>query len=234
MYLKNDRDLSIIIPAAGMGRRMKAYGPKPLIPLGVQDNETVIGRQQCILRKLYPFSQIIVVVGYEADMVMNHLDDTIAVENEMFEQTNVVRSIAMGLRAVSPDCKNVLIVYGDLVFNKETVTIPHYIISKGLSAAIVGQMGDEEVGVTIVDGRITQCAYDLDTKWAQIVYLTGRELDIFKRVVWNRNHARWFGFEALNAVLHNGGILHAISPRGMKIAEIDTAKDIEKARNIIL
>ena len=30
---------SIIIPAAGMGRRMKSYGPKPLIKIG---NLTII------------------------------------------------------------------------------------------------------------------------------------------------------------------------------------------------
>lgn len=221
------RELSIIIPAAGMGRRMKSYGPKPLIELN--EKHTVISRQQYILQREFPTAEIIVVVGYEADSVIRGLRPGVKpVENEMFETTNVVRSIGMGLRIANH--KKVLIVYGDLVFNSAAIRI-----IGGQSVAVVDsrkQIGDDEVGVTVVDGRITQFAYDLETKWAQIVYLTGRELEIFKGIVWNRDNSRWFGFEALNKVVGGGGSIRAIEPKNMKVAEIDTSKDIENARQI--
>ena len=38
----NENNISIIIPAAGVGRRMKSYGPKPLIKVG---NSTIIKNQ---------------------------------------------------------------------------------------------------------------------------------------------------------------------------------------------
>ena len=37
--MKPTECISVIIPAAGMGRRMKSYGPKPLIKIG---NSTII------------------------------------------------------------------------------------------------------------------------------------------------------------------------------------------------
>lgn len=222
------RELSIIIPAAGTGRRMKSYGPKPLIELS--ESHTVIGRQQYILQRAYPKAEIIIVVGYEADTVMKSLSPNVKpVENEHYDTTNVVRSIGMGLRIASHN--SVLIVYGDLVFNTPAIQIVG-----GNSVALVdnrGMIGEEEVGATIVDGRITRLSYDLETRWAQIVYLTGKELEIFKRVAWNREHSRWFGFEALNKVIEIGGNIRAIEPKNMKIAEIDTSKDIERARSIL-
>lgn len=206
---------------------MKSYGPKSLIPLS--SSQTVIDRQIGILRREYPLSEIIVVVGYEADHVMKHLGKAARpVENENYETTNVLRSIGMGLRAASHN--RVLIVYGDLVFTPSAIRL-----AKGRSVALVdnkGQIEDEEVGVTVVDGRITQFAYDLPTKWAQIVYLTGRELELFKKVAWNREHQKWYGFEGLNKVVEAGGIIHVAEPRRMKITEIDTSRDIERARHL--
>ena len=45
--------------------------------------------------------------------------DLIKIENENYEKTNVVRSIGLGLRAATSE--NVLVIYGDLVFNEETI-----------------------------------------------------------------------------------------------------------------
>lgn len=226
---RNRRKISIIIPAAGPGRRMKSYGPKPLIDLG--NRTTVVGRQQTILRQEFPLSEIIVVVGHEADVVMRHLHAGVKpVENENFETTNVVRSIGMGMRLASYN--DVLIVYGDLVFNKEAVRIVG-----GPSVVTVDnshRIDDEEVGLTVVDGRVTQFAYDLETKWAQIAYLTGRETEIFRKAVWDRDHSRWFGFEALNKVVEKGGTIRAVEPRGMKVAEIDSSKDIDRAKMVVV
>lgn len=221
------RQISVVIPAAGMGRRMKSYGPKSLISL--DGRQTVVERQVAILRHRYPQSEIIVVVGHEADRVMDSVVGVRFVENEHHETTNVLRSIGMGLRATSGD--GVLIVYGDLVFTPSAVNI-----AGPRSVAVVenrGQMDGEEVGVTVVDGRITRFAYDLPTKWAQIVYLTGEELRTFRHVSRNRDYRRWYGFEGLNKVIEAGGHIRAVEPRRMKIAEIDTSRDIEKARRLI-
>jgi choline kinase len=228
---RNTRDLSIIIPAAGIGRRMKSYGPKPLIELS--GFETVLSRQLRILRETFPKADIVVVVGYEAERIIRTLPLGMrlkVVENERYDETNVLRSIGMGLRAINHT--NVMVIYGDLVFNSEAVT---WATSNGSSLLVdtKGQIDEEEVGTTVVDGRVTNLSYGLDTKWSQIMYLTGRELDLFKRMAWNSDRRMWFGYEALNMVVDNGGNLRAIEPRGVRVAEIDSSKDIERARAII-
>lgn len=225
---RNSRDLSIVIPAAGMGRRMKSYGPKPLIEL--PGRETVIGRQLRILRSSFPRADVVVVVGYEAERVIKSLPSGIkVVENEFHAETNVVRSIGMGLRVASHN--NVLLAYGDLVFNQDAIG---WACSDGSSVLVDsrGQIGEDEVGVAIVKGRVTNLSYGLPIKWAQIAYLTGRELELFKRVAWDPERKRHFGFEALNAVIDAGGRIGAIEPRGMRIAEIDSSRDIESARRV--
>jgi choline kinase len=210
---------------------MKSYGPKPLIELS--GYETVLGRQLRVLRTAFPKADIVVVVGYEADRVIRTLPLGMrlkVVENERHDETNVLRSIGMGLRVVNTT--NVLVVYGDLVFNSDAVA---WASSNGSSLLVdtKGQIGEEEVGATVVDGRVTNMSYGLDTKWSQIMYLTGRELDLFKRMAWNNDKRVWFGYEALNMVIDNGGHLRAIEPRGVRVAEIDSSKDIERARSII-
>jgi choline kinase len=221
-------NLTCIIPAAGPGRRMKSYGPKALITL--RNEQTVIQRQLQIINRLYPAAEVIVVLGFEADRVKKELPPHVkVVENHIYEETNVAYSIHLGLLAATH--KNVLIVYGDLVFNDATL--------KGLtfaeSTAIIDskeRFEKSEVGVTIVDGYISRMSYGLPMKWAQIVYLTGHELHLFKMQIHMRTSRKFFGFEVLNKMLDYSGYLKAIEPEKMQIAEIDTSKDIEKAKKI--
>lgn len=225
--MNHNKELTTIILAAGKSKKIKSYIPKSLIKL--DSKHTVISRQIKIIRKEYPFSEIIVVVGYEADLIMKHLDSEVKfIENENYETTNMVRSIAMALRITS--FNNILIIYGDLVFNPNVIRIVG-----NISVGVVDNnsfMGENEVGVIVHNGKITHFAYDLTTKWAQIIYLTGYELELFRKTVWNHNHYRWFSFEAINKVIEAGGNIRAVEPKGMNIVEIDTLKDIERARLI--
>ena len=223
-----DRDaLSIIIPAAGIGRRMKSYGPKSTINLG--NGEVVISRQIALLRDEFPNAEIIVVTGFEHDRVVRALPKGVhTVYNNAYKDCNVAYSIYVGLEACS--YTDNLIVYGDLVFNRETLQeLPNksFVICDNKE-----QMRETEVGVTVIDGTATQFSYGLPTKWAQIAYLQEAESEMFYHFAYPKNKHKLFGFEILNLIINNGGTLHAIEPNGMCIAEIDTSKDIELARRI--
>ena len=110
--------INVIIPAAGIGRRMKSYGPKPLIKIG---NSTIIKNQINLLQTYIPDINIVLVCGFKAERLMNETPSSILkVENELYQETNVVRSIGMGLRVVGSTSK-VMVVYGDLVFNSAAI-----------------------------------------------------------------------------------------------------------------
>lgn len=228
--VNSGKNLSVIIPAAGLGRRMKSYGPKSLISLG--NGELLINRQLDIIHTLYPSAEIIVVLGFEADKVYSILPSYVkTVENEFYDETNVSRSLSMAVRVANKNNK-LLIVYGDLVFNKETLEN----MSLDTSSVIVdtkGQILEEEVGITIINNYASQFAYGLPTKWTHIVLLTHKELELFKRFILNKNYKKHYGFEILNMILEADGRLKAIEPKNMNITEIDTSKDIIRAYEML-
>jgi choline kinase len=226
---KNRRptDVAVIIPTAGPGKRMVSYGPRPLLKI---DNITVIEHQINIFRKVFHNPQIILVVGHDANKIMSNTpDDIIKVENENYENTNVVRSIGIGLRVTQ--LKQVVVAYGDLVFNEEAVKIG--IDKSTLIVDSVCEKDKKKIGCVVADSNISHLDYDLANHWKQIMVLVGKELKLFKKVAWNPDNYHLFDFEALNQVLADGGRFVACCPTNMKIVDIDTSKDIIEAKEIV-
>jgi choline kinase len=223
-------EFAVVIPAAGIGRRMRSYGPKCLVQLA--DGRTVLRRQIDLVRQLCPRVDIVVVVGFEAERVIRTLPAGVrVVENEHYEETGVARSIAMGLRATTAD--RVLVVYGDLVFNWATLRG----IGGTKSVVVVdrcGKMGTAEVGVTVVGQAATHFDYGLKTKWTGIVLLTGRELALFKQLAATVDRRRAAGHELLNCIIDRGGEFQTVLVDTAELVEIDSGADIKRAREVPL
>lgn len=220
------KSYSIIIPSAGRGTRMVSYGPKSLIEI---KHETIIDRQLKFIDQIFPNYEVILVTGFYADKVMNRTPSSvIKIENENFLETNVVRSIGLGLRAASHE--NVVVIYGDLVFNKPMLNAPFDLDSMLITCST---MNEDEIGCISRDGYILNMFYELPNKWGQIVYLTGKELELMKRIAWNRDNGKMFGYEALNLILDQGGKIKEHKPKAGKAIDIDSSKDIAKAELLI-
>ena len=222
--------IGVIIPAAGMGRRMKSYGPKPLIRIG---NSTVIKNQIHLIRTYIPHSLIVLVCGFQAKALMNQTPASILkIENERYEETNVVRSIGMALRVID-SCSKIIIIYGDLVFNSATLRNLKF----DKSSLIVTEQGmsDEEVGCVIDENnRVSNLMYDLPTKWSQIGIFVGKELKLLKQLAWEEKNQTKFGFEIINQIIEQGGTFKCIKNKNIKIVDIDSSKDIQRAKEILL
>lgn len=227
---KND-SIGVIIPAAGMGRRMKSYGPKPLIEIG---NSTIIKNQINLLQTYFTSTTIVLVCGFKAMRLMNETPSYILkVENELYADTNVARSIGLGLRVVATASK-VIVVYGDLVFNSDTLKN----IDLAESSIIVADlaMGEDEVGCVIdtETQQLTNLMYDLPHKWGQIAVFVGKELDLLKQLCWDEKSYTKFGFEIINQIIYKGGQFKCIQDPNIKIIDIDSSKDIQVAKEILL
>tara|TARA_R110000824_G_scaffold177357_7_gene356714 strand:+ start:532 stop:1275 length:744 start_codon:yes stop_codon:yes gene_type:complete len=218
-------DLSIVIPAAGIGRRMKSHGPKSLIY--VKDC-SIIERQIRLVQKYYPKSEIIVVVGFKSDLMREQIRKKYPVKliyNFQYEENNVCRSIGIGLQACNR--KHVLIIYGDLVFNYKTIKGLHDGVSKLLFDS-KGFLNDNEVGMLVSEDKtVTNLSFGLKDKWCQIAYLHGRELKELENITIQDECEKWFGYEAINKVIENGGRFVGVEPNGMRIFEIDSPKDLQ-------
>ena len=218
--------LSIIIPAAGVGKRMRSNGPKSFISI---NGKYLIDRQLELLKQVYPHAEIIVVGGYEAKRLMDYLPTHILkVENEKFEETNVVRSIGMGLRVARSE--NVLVIYGDLVFNK--VALPINLTESTLVLDKINNlMREDEVGCTS-SNKVEILMYELAQKWAQIMFLTGKELKMFKNLSWSPDKYNLFGFEIINEIILKKGEFKVYCPNNIKVIDVDFPTDIKIAENI--
>lgn len=225
---QNNKSYSIIIPAAGIGRRMRSYGPKALLKL--TQNLDIITNQINIIKKSFDNYEIILITGFAADKLMNQTPtNIIKIENERYDDTNVLRSIGMGLRAAK--FNDVIIIYGDLVF---TTNIFQGIVLHDKSVIFVSdnKLMPEEIGCTIDNNIIEYFCYHLPIVWAQIAFLTGKELKIFKSIAWNRDKERLFGFEAMNELLEKGGVLVPHILKNSQIIDVDSSNDLQVARTM--
>jgi len=212
---------SIIIPAAGLGNRAKSLGVKSLIKL--EHKTTIIDRQLQLIRQHFHDCEIILVTGFQAKKVMDRTpNDIIKVENERYDETGVVRSIGMGLRAATTD--NVIIIYGDVVFDAKILN------QEFLESTLItcSSMSENEVGLT-ADKYAEYMCYGLEDKWAQIVYLTGKELHLFQQMTWDENYHNLFGFEIINDIIKNNGQFHVVHSSGYA-NDVDCRKDLIKIK----
>jgi len=228
--LERKTKISVIIPAAGAGKRMKSYGPKSLIKVG---KSTIVSNQIHLINSHIPDSDIVLVCGFKSEKLMNETPSSIIkIENELYEETNVVRSIGMGLRATGKS-DIVIVIYGDLVFNEEMLKS----INTEESSVVIdsGTMSDNEVGCIInEEGYLESIMYDLPDKWAQVLILKGQELKIFRSLSWDKKNYRKFGFEIINEVIKRGGSFKALRGDNIKVIDIDNSKDIPRAKEILL
>lgn len=213
---------SVVIPAAGLGRRMRSFGPKALLEIG---GETIIGRQLRLLRSVLPEAKLIVVAGYMGERLARTLPTGVTlVVNEDFENTNVAFSIAMGLEKARMG--PALVVYGDLVFDEASLLSASRLKSSFSSVLVDSKdkFSDGEVGVNTVDGKAGFFAYSLETKWAQIMCLNNQDKKTFIRL-----SSRYrFGYEVLNLMLEREIEFEAVQSEGL-VYEVDTSKDFVRA-----
>lgn len=224
-----DKKLSIILLNSTPGYRMKSIGPKCL--LKISDNVSILDSQIEVLKKCYPNSEIIITLGFEADKIIkkNSSKGVRYVENQLYETTNLVEELRLALN--NCETSDVLIVYGDLIFNTTAVDN----ITKDGSCMVCAEKNNfegDEVGVTIVDGMITILSYGINPKWSHIMYLTGNELSSFKNLCNDREKSRMYPFELVNILLSkNSNKIKAVQPINAEIIKVESVKDLIKNEN---
>ena len=224
----NETLVHVIIPSAGIGRRMKSYGCKSL--LNIRDKK-LIDIQVENIRNAFPTNEIILVTGFDSDRLINNSPtDIIKIENERYYDNNVIRSISIGMHATK-DNDHILIVLGDLLFNTEALS---EIDINQSSIIISNDMDDGEVGCNMNGkGYLEYMMFDLSNKWGHILYLTSKELTLFKKLLLNKYNDKKFCFEIVNQVINQGGKFKCIVNDKIKTMDIDTSKDLQKAQEFI-
>ncbi len=210
---------SIIIPAAGLGKRLKSVGPKCLVQI---NNETILARQLRLIHKIFHYYEVIVVGGYQINKLKKYTNNQVKlISNDDYENTNVLHSIHLGLQKIKTN--RAIIIYGDLIFNKECISQPFH----GDSGVVIAEgMKTEEVGVVYKNNMLESMFYGLVDKWAQISYFTNNELDLLKEIA--SKYPDWFGFESINYMINKGSNFKIYSPKFGYSVDIDSSHDLKK------
>ena len=173
------------------------------------------------------YDGLITVVGCGADKITKRIRGSVRiVENQIYNETNTAESMRLPFNNTLK--KNHLFIHGDLYFNQETLSGLDY----GKSFILIddsGQFAEKEVGVTANKGVATILSYGLPTKWAQIVYVTGKETEILKKIFnkFDTVSKKNLSFEVINKMISMGASFQCHSPQDMSILEIDCIKDLK-------
>lgn len=215
--------LSFIIPCAGVGKRMKSYGLKSLISIGT---ESIIARQIRLIKSYFANPQIVVVCGFEASKLMNSLDQDIClVENTDYDNSNITKSISIGLRAAT--FYNTFIIHGDLVFSQDIFENLKFNNSFTFTS---DKMNEREVGCNI-NSNLEYIMYDLPNKWGQITYFNKKDTKILQRLCFDPGNHHKFFFEIVNIMIDKGSKIKIA--KNCNITDIDKHSDLEVTKQIL-
>ncbi len=223
------KDFSIVIPAAGQACRLKSLKPKALSRF--QDGSYLFERTIRTIEDVLGEVPIYYVTGFQHNKIYKKIKSSCEViENKDFEVSNVAYSTYLGLQAAKTP--NVLILYGDLYFNKEVL---EQIKSSGENSFVVTDdhnLDDDEVGCLSFNERCARFDYGFPFRWCQIAYLQEQEKQLFKQQACQ--FVKSLGFEVLNKVIDKGGKFDVIqTEKQCKVVDIDSFKDLKKCNKFI-
>jgi choline kinase len=127
-----------VILAAGMGSRLGRPHPKPLT--GLPHGETILRRQARVLSEAG--LEILVVVGFKKDLIMEAAPDVSFAYNPDYDATNTAKSLARALQQVRD--RDVVWLNGDVIFDPRVL---HGLLEETGSRVAVNneRVGEEEV-----------------------------------------------------------------------------------------
>jgi hypothetical protein len=157
------------------------------------------------------------VLGFEAEKIYSLLkyENIRFVHNEFFFETGSYKSLIMGYRACSH--KNILVIHGDIIFNKKS-------LPKEESSIVIGEANDD-VGILHQSGKILTFSYGFDNSWSKIIYLSANHSKYLTNLTLTEQDDKKFDFELYNQILDkdNKFSLHIGTTK-----EINTIKDYKK------
>lgn len=205
--------MKTIILAAGIGSRLGNPFPKPLTRLN--NGRQIMQQQVDNIVKYFHKDDIMVVVGFKKDLIMEEFPDLTFIYNPEFDRTNTAKSL---LRALYK-CKgeDVLWLNGDVVFDHALLKFLEKYINNSESFVAVNNsmVGEEEVKYTIdKEGYINEISKTVKNAPGEAVginFISKNDLDSFISRLEDCGNQDYF----------ERGLEYSISKDGIKILPID-------------
>lgn len=219
--------MKVVILAAGKGSRLGEKGlPKPLTPLF--NGQSILHHQIKNLERFISRQDIIIVVGYHKELIMEAFDDLLFVYSPRYALENTSKSLLRAVRKVRED---LLWLNGDVVFHPSALEEVMKLKKSGM-VVTKGKVGQEEVKyLTDSTGSITAVSKSIahgEGEAIGINFLNSSDLPLFQKQLAECSDHDYFE-KALENALSEGLKLHAYPINANLCTEIDFPADLERA-----
>lgn len=221
--------MKAIILAAGIGSRLGKPHPKPLTELIT--GETILGRQVRTLSKYMGRDNIMVVVGFKKDLIMEAYPDLVFIYNNMYDRTNTSKSLLSALQKINDE--DVIWLNGDVVFEEKTL---EKIIQSNTTCMAVNtqSVGEEEVKYNINDkGTIRQVSKSIKDGLGEAVGINkvlNSDLNLFVEMLHSCQDEDYFE-RGLEFSIEKGMEIHPVDITSHLCMEIDSIEDLDQINN---
>jgi choline kinase len=230
---RSEELITVILLSEKAGRRMKSYGPTPLIRLG---DSTLLDKQIEAIRSVFINYEIIICAGFDCDRVVKYVRDKYArmpiriVENQIHHHSNCCESSRLCLNNTTNS--KVLLCNGSLLFDSRVLSLAMNDGSYVISECEESKFSNLEVGMTIGEnGHTNNFCYGLDNIWSEIVFLDGEPIiETFRKIVSSVDYKNRFVFEALNNLNKTKHKLKVVSNDQAPVIKINNIKTYHEVR----
>ena len=218
--------MKAIILAAGIGSRLGNSNPKPLTKL--KNGETILGRQVAYLSEYWGMNNIIAIVGYKKNLIMESFPNLLYVYNNFYDTTNTSKSLLAGLHKIENE--DVVWLNGDVVFEKKL--LPQIIkCPKSCMAVNTNSVGEEEIKYNVFDnGNIKDVSKTVSPALGEAVGINkimASDLQLFKANLEKCTNQDYFE-KALELSIQDGMKIMPVDINKYLCMEIDFLDDLEQ------
>lgn len=223
--------MKIVILAAGKGSRLEnATLPKPLTPLA--NGKSILAQQLYNLSLYFSLHQVVVVIGYRKEMIMEQFPDLEYVYNPLFAEENTAKSLLRALKKIEED---VLWLNGDVVFHPATLAA---LANRECSCMVVneGRVGEEEVKYKIdPSGAISEVSKTVEGAQGEalgINFFKIQDLNLLRQELEKCLPSDYFE-KAIECCIQKGLRVEAAVVGADQCTEIDFPEDLARANQLI-
>ncbi len=225
--------MKIIILAAGIGSRLGNPFPKPLTLL--KNGKSIMKMQVNNITTRYNIEDIIVVVGFKKDLIMEDFPELTYVYNPFFDRTNTSKSLLQALKKHKD--KSVLWLNGDVVFDSRLLDTLNPFINKNTSfiAVNMSNVGDEEIKYTLKKGYIHQLSKTVKNGLGEAVginFISSNDILKFIKRLEECDDNDYFE-RGIELVIEKDNLkIKAVDISMHNCTEIDFVEDLENVNNL--
>ncbi|MBA3239444.1 MAG: phosphocholine cytidylyltransferase family protein [Parachlamydiaceae bacterium] len=223
--------MKIVILAAGKGSRLsKSILPKPLTLLS--DGKSILQHQIEALEQYFSRHDIMVVVGYHKELIIEANDDLLFVYAPGYAKENTSKSL---LRAIKKCEDDFLWINGDLLFHPSI--IGKLIAQKRTTMVVTKRpVGEEEVKYTTTsEGRITAVSKTIVAGEGEAIginFFTAESLPLLQETLEACQDSDYFE-KAIEMCISEGLKVWSCPVENSLCTEIDFPSDLEHANFLL-